>query len=107
MRPSISGRKAWEAGDDLDVELTVRTGNGDEIVGAPAGEHAIGGGERHVAGARQAGRYGDEVLLRHPDVEEALGKGVAKGQDVGVFGQIGAEADDISPTVRYLDTGLA
>ncbi len=107
MRAAIAGRKARQAGDDLDVELAVRTGDGDEIVGTPGGEDAVGGGERHVAGARQAGRDCDEVLLRHADVEEALGKGVAKGQDVGVFAEIGGEADDIGPMVRDLDKGLA
>ena len=40
-------------------------------------------------------------------LKKRVGKGVAKRQDVGVFGKIGAEADDIGLTARDLDKGLA
>ncbi len=46
MRAAIAGRETRQAGDDLDVEAGVGERDGDEIIGAPRREHAIGGGER-------------------------------------------------------------
>ena len=107
MRPAIAGGQAGQPGDDLHVELAMGDGDGDEVEGAPRGEDAIGGGEGDLARPGETGGDGDEVLLRHADIEEAVGKGVAERQDVGVLAEVGGEADDLRPGMPGRDQSLA
>ena len=56
---------------------------------------AVCGGVGDETGAGEPGGDGDEVLLGHADIEEALGKGVAERQDVGVLAEVRGQSDDI------------
>ena len=102
VRAAIAGREARQAGEDLHVHGAVRAGDGDEIISAAAREHAVGRAVRCVSGARQSSSDRDQVLLRHADIEEAVGKCVAERQDVGVFAEVGGEPDDVGPRAAEL-----
>ena len=80
----------------------------DEVVGAAASRRRRRWWRRRVLPVRgQPGGDRDQVLLGHADVEEAVGKGVAERQDVGVLAEVGGQADDLRPRARRARQRLA
>ena len=72
-------------------------GDRDEVEGAPRSEHAVGRRERDTPSPREPRGDRDQVLLRHADIEEALGKRLLERQNVGVFAEVCGQRDDFRP----------
>ena len=97
---AIAGREPGQGADDLDVEIFLGDRHADEVIGAARGEHGIGGGKGHEAFARHAGGGAHQQLLGHAHLVEAVRIGLREDVEVGVFGKIGAHADDVGPRLR-------
>ena len=97
MARAVARGEAGQRAAILTLQVLLGDRHGDEVVGAARGEDRVGGGEGHEALARQAGGGAHQQLLGHAHLVEAVGMGLREDVQVGVFGEVGGEADDVGP----------
>ena len=94
MGRPVSGGEPGQAADDVDIESGLGDVKADEVVGAPGGEHRIGGGEGHQTGLGHPRGGAEQQLLGHAHLEEPLRERLREDVHIGVLAQIGGQAHD-------------
>src|SRR5699024_2680711 len=107
VRGAVPGGQARQRAHQVHVEVRRGDVQQQEVVGAAGREHRVGGGEGDVPLHREPGGGAEQRLLGHPDLVEPLRHRVAEDVQVGVLGEVGAEADDPLVGLRGLDQGVA
>lgn len=107
MAGAVAGLEAGEAADHFHVAAVLTDGLGDEVI-APAGDKGgIGGGKGDEALFGKAAGGAHHQLLGHAHIVEVVREGVPEDMDVGVLGQVRAEADDAVVLLGQLHKGVA
>ena len=98
---AIAGGEAGQRTDDLDRQIFLGDRHGDEVIGATRGKDGVSRGERNEFLARHAGGGRNHHLLGHAHLVEAIREGFGEDMQVGIFGQIGGEADNALVLLRF------
>src|SRR5439155_12828549 len=107
MSGAVAGGEARQARNDFDMRASNGEVDGDEIVRSPRRENAVGCGEGSESDSSQSRRNADQILLGHAELKETIGEIPRANVDVGVFGEVGRQADDVGATLSDLDQRLA
>ncbi len=95
MAGPVTGGEAGQAADDFDVEVFFGDGHADEVIGTTRSEHRIGGGERHKPLTGHPGGRAHQQLLGHAHLVKTLRVRLGENMQVGVFGQVRRQPDDV------------